>query len=106
MGFIFKLVFLEVFLFMTKSDFVEQVAKELKISRKEVERHLHVVMHTLVDSIKREKKFRFLNFGTFSIVTRKARKGVNPRTGSKVEVPAKEVLRFKPSKTVAEEIAK
>lgn len=47
-----------------------------------------------------------MNFGTFSIVTRKARNGVNPKTGKKIHVPAKKVLKFKSSNGLAEDIAK
>ena len=91
---------------MTKADFVEMLANKLNVSKKVVEKNLHAISDALVQCIIDEKKFRFLDFGTFSIVAREARKGVNPRTGNKVDIPAKKVLKFKASKSLTEQIAK
>ena len=43
-------------------------------------------------------------FGTFKTATRRARKGVNPKTGEKISIPAKRVLTFKPSAEVKRRI--
>ena len=91
---------------MKKNDFIEMVVEKTGASKKDVLKHLHAVEDTLVECVKKDHKFRFLNLGTFSVSTRNARTGVNPRTGEKVHVPAKKVLKFKASKGLADNIAK
>ena len=47
-----------------------------------------------------------IGFGTFSVVQRSARKGVNPASGKPIQIKAKKVARFKVSSRLAEDVAK
>lgn len=47
---------------------------------------------------------KLVNFGTFKVVNRKARKGRNPRTGESINIPSKNVVRFKAGKALKEAV--
>ena len=47
-----------------------------------------------------------IGFGTFSVIERSARKGVNPATGKPLQIKAKKVVKFKVGSKLAEAVAK
>ncbi len=83
---------------MKKFDFVEKLASKLAVNKKEAERLWGVFVDVLKTDVKTEGKFRIFNFGTFSVVHREARNSIVPRTGERIVVPAKKVVKFKSSK--------
>ena len=72
---------------MTKADLIDEVSKLAELTRKDSE----VIVETIFDSIVR-------SLGSFRTRQRKPRVGRNPKTGERVEVPAKKIPFFKPSK--------
>jgi len=85
---------------MSKSDFIEAVAKKGKISKADAKRAVELVFDTLETGLKSKKKegrYQIGTFGTFSITQRAARKGRNPRTGEPIKIKASKSLRFRPS---------
>ncbi len=58
------------------------------------------LFEVIVKSTKKEGKISLPGFGTFSVVKRAARKGVNPKTGAKITIKARKSLRFKPAATL------
>lgn len=49
-------------------------------------------------SLKKNQSVVLTGFGTYTVMKRKARVGINPATGSKMTIPAKKVPKFKPGK--------
>ena len=85
---------------MSKSAFIDQVAKKGKVSRAEAKRMVELVFGELeagLKSAKKEGKYTIGTFGTFSVVKRAARKGRNPRTGEPIKIKASKSLRFRPA---------
>lgn len=82
---------------MTKAALVDKVvsgvSKKVDISKKAAAEVIDTLFAEVANAIRKEKRFSFPGFGTFSVRSRKGRKGRNPRTG--------EEIRIKPSKTVA-----
>jgi integration host factor subunit beta len=83
---------------MTKADLIEEVSRLAELTRKDSE----VIVETIFDSIVRSlhvgDKIEIRGFGSFRTRQRKPRVGRNPKTGDRVEVPAKKIPFFKPSK--------
>jgi len=52
----------------------------------------------ITDALARGEKVALVGFGTFQVVTRKARTGRNPQTGEALQIPAKKVPKFTPGK--------
>ena len=83
---------------MTKADLIDEVAKVVEMTRKDSE----VIVETIFDSVVRSRhegeKIEIRGFGSFRTRQRQPRVGRNPKTGSRVDVPAKRIPYFKPSK--------
>jgi DNA-binding protein HU-beta len=85
---------------MSKSGFVETVAKQGKISKADAKRAVELVLDAIssgLKSVKNGGKFQIGTFGTFRVSKRNARMGRNPRTGEAIKIKASRSLRFKPS---------
>lgn len=82
---------------MTKGDLVEAVAKGAKLSKREAGDVVDATFENLARAIKRDKRFQVPGFGTFSIRSRKARKGRNPQTGAEIAIKASRTVGFKPA---------
>src|SRR3984893_2193131 len=89
---------------MTKADLVEHVTESIAqtsgpmISKKDCARVVDSFLDAIKDALKEQKNIEVRGFGTFKIRHRKTRMARNPRTGAPVEVSARPVPVFKPSK--------
>ena len=59
------------------------------------EKALNAVLDAIISGIKKEGSVQIVGFGTFSVSSREARTGVNPRTGEKIQIKASKNVRFK-----------
>ena len=85
---------------MNKAQLVDVVQKELgkEFSKAAAERSLDAVLRSIRRGVATGGSVQIVGFGTFRVSKRAARMGRNPKTGEKVEVPAKKIPFFKPSK--------
>jgi integration host factor subunit beta len=83
---------------MTKADLVEEVTKLGDLTRRDSETIVETIFDSVIGALRSGDKIEIRGFGSFRIRQRKPRIGRNPKTGTKVEVPAKKVPYFKPSK--------
>jgi integration host factor subunit beta len=83
---------------MTKADLIEQVAQLAEVTRKDGEVIVETIFDSIVKSLRAGDKIEIRGFGSFRTRQRKPRTGRNPKTGAKVDVPAKKIPYFKPSK--------
>jgi len=87
---------------MTKADLVEEVIRVTDLPRKESETIVESIFEGIIQTLKEDKKIEIRGFGSFRTRQRRGRVGRNPKTGEKVEVPAKRIPFFKPSKELKE----
>ena len=86
---------------MTKAALVATIANETKLAKSQVEKVLNSFKNAIVGKVyKKGEKFSWVGFGTWSLATRKARKGRNPQTGAAMKIKASKVLKFKASKAL------
>lgn len=83
---------------LTKADLIEEVLKVTELPRKESETIVETIFDSIIEAIRKNEKIEIRGFGSFRTRQRKGRIGRNPKTGEKVEVPAKRIPFFKPSK--------
>lgn len=83
---------------MTKADLIDDVSRAAEMSRKDSEVIVETVFDSIVKSLRSGDKIEIRGFGSFRTRERKSRVGRNPKTGARVEVPAKKIPYFKPSK--------
>jgi len=88
---------------MTKDDLVTAVVKGCKgddLSKRLVSDVIDATFDSIGKSIKKEKRFSYPAFGTFTVRNRKARKGRNPQTGEEIKIKASKTVGFKPAPTL------
>jgi integration host factor subunit beta len=91
---------------VTKKEIVRMISEEMGLTQLQtkdiVQRTLDEITRTLVA----EGRIELRNFGVFEIKRHAPRKARNPRTGEKVDIPAKNVVTFKPGKEMEEQVRK
>ena len=83
---------------MTKADLIEEVSRVVEMTRKDSEVIVEAIFDSVVRSLRVGDKIEIRGFGSFRTRERRPRVGRNPKTGERVEVPAKRIPYFKPSK--------
>jgi DNA-binding protein HU-beta len=79
---------------MTKSEFVDKVAAESGLSKKDAGAAVDAVIASIEDTLKGGGEVNFTGFGKFHVADRGAREGRNPRTGETMTIAASRVPRF------------
>jgi integration host factor subunit beta len=87
---------------MTKAVLVEEVAQVADLTKKHAEVIVETVFRSIIDALHRGEKIELRGFGSFRLRQREPRKGRNPKTGDRVDVPPKRVPYFKPGKELKE----
>ena len=87
---------------MTKAELVEEVSEKTGLPKKQAEIVVNTVFESIVETLKTGEKIELRGFGSFRIRQRDSRMGRNPKTGEKVDVPAKRIPYFKPGKELRE----
>ena len=83
---------------MTKADLIDEVSRLAELTRKDSEVIVETIFDSVVRSLRVGDKIEIRGFGSFRTRQRQPRIGRNPKTGARVEVPAKKIPYFKPSK--------
>jgi len=83
---------------MTKAELIEEVSRVVEMTRKDSEVIVEAIFDSVVKSLRGGDKIEIRGFGSFRTRQRQPRIGRNPKTGARVEVPAKRIPYFKPSK--------
>ena len=87
---------------MTKAELVEEVARVSELTKKHSEVIVNTVFDSIIEALHKDEKIELRGFGSFRIRQRRSRQGRNPKTGDKVDVPAKKIPYFKPGKELKE----
>ena len=90
---------------MNKAELVEEVAGEVGLTKKETNNVVDAITSAITDSLARNERVTLVGFGTFQVMERKARKGVNPQTRETIQIPAKKVPKFRVGKGLKEAVS-
>ncbi len=85
---------------MTKSELINKVYemnKKRGYSKTAINEICDSVFYHLRTAIKKDKRFTYPGFGTWTVRKRKARKGRNPQTGEVITISASKTVGFRPS---------
>ena len=80
---------------MNKADLVSEIASRTGLTKTKSSEVIYSVIESIQESLSRGEKVTLVGFGTFDTITRKARKGRNPKTGEELNIPEKRAARFK-----------
>jgi len=87
---------------MTKAELIEKVLTAADLNKKEAEAAVEAFFDSIIKSLRGGEKIELRGFGSFRLRSRGALVGRNPKTGEKVQVPAKRIPYFKPGKELKE----
>ena len=91
---------------MNKTDLIAFIAKEANLSKLSAATALNAALKGIEGDLKKGINSTILGFGTFSVSKSAAREGRNPKTGKKIMIPAKKVVRFKSGKVLKDAVNK
>jgi DNA-binding protein HU-beta len=80
---------------MTKAELIEAVASSANISKVTAGEAIDATFESIAKAIRKSKRFQVPGFGTFTVRSRKARKGRNPQTGAPISIRASRTVGFK-----------
>ena len=83
---------------MTKDELIDKAAAQTKVSKAEAGRVLDSLIGSITQALSKGDSVTLVGFGTFSVSSRAARRGLKPQTGSPISIPASKVPRFKAGK--------
>src|SRR5712692_359563 len=90
---------------ITRAELIEEVFRALETTRREAKVVVDTVFNCIVRALRRDEKVEVRGFGSFRIRQRGARTGRNPKSGAVVDVPAKRIPYFKPSKELKKRLS-
>jgi DNA-binding protein HU-beta len=80
---------------MNKTELVNEVAAKANLTKVDAKAALDAVLESISEALAKDDKVQLIGFGTFSVVEKEARTGINPRTKEKIQIPARKVVKFK-----------
>ena len=90
---------------MIRSELVQKIAEENPhLTQRHVERVLNRVFDEIINALAKGDRVELRGFGAFSVKSRDARIGRNPRTGESVKVENKKVPFFKTGKLLRDRL--
>ena len=85
---------------MNKTQLVEKIAQDADLSKASAGRALDAFIEAVGDTLQSGDQVALVGFGTFSVRTRAARTGRNPKTGDEIQIAAAKVPAFKAGKAL------
>jgi DNA-binding protein HU-beta len=90
---------------MNKTDLIRHIANDVGITNLAAREALHSLINSIRETLKSEEgKVTLSGFGTFKTVHRKERIARNPITREPIRIAARNVVKFKPGKTLKEKV--
>ncbi|MEI7676883.1 MAG: HU family DNA-binding protein [Bacteroidales bacterium] len=81
---------------MNKSELIDAIAAKAGLSKADSKKALDAFTSVVAEEVKKGEKVALVGFGTFSVVAKSARTGINPATKQPIQIAAKKVAKFKP----------
>ncbi len=80
---------------MNKAQLIDAMAKDAEISKADAQKALEAFIKNTTESLQRQEKVTLVGFGSFSVSKRESRAGRDPRTGNIIQIPSKNIVKFK-----------
>lgn len=81
---------------MNKTDLINEIAAKAGLNKVAAKAALDATLETISQALANDDKVALIGFGTFQVVEKEARTGINPQTKEKITIPARKVVKFKP----------
>lgn len=82
---------------MNKTDLINEIAAKAQLNKTDAKKALDAVLESISQALANEEKVQLIGFGTFQIIEKPERTGINPQTKQKITIPARKAVKFKPA---------
>ena len=89
---------------MNKTELIKKIAQKADVKISDSAKIVNSFIETVSNCLKKKDSLTMVGFGTFKVANRKARTGVNPKTGQKIQIKATRVPKFVAGKTLKDNI--
>lgn len=89
---------------MNKVELVAAIAAEAGLTKVDAQKALEASVKAISEALVKGENVQLIGFGTFAVVERAERNGINPSTGKAIKIAAKKVVKFKAGKALAEKL--
>ena len=89
---------------MNKTELVQAIAEKANLTKVDSKAALDATLEAITGALKKGDKVALIGFGTFQVVKKDAREGINPATKAKIKIPAKKVVKFKAGADLANKV--
>lgn len=89
---------------MNKTELVNAIAEKAQLTKVQAKAALDATMAAIADELAKGEKVALVGFGTYSVVEKGERTGINPATKAKIVIPAKKVIKFKAGAELAAKV--
>ncbi|OPY69949.1 MAG: DNA-binding protein HU-beta [Syntrophorhabdaceae bacterium PtaU1.Bin034] len=86
---------------MSKMEFVPKLAEAGKITKKQADEIFSAFVGMISTSLQNGERVALPGIGVFTVVSRKARTGRNPRTGAEIKIPPRKAVKFSASSVIS-----
>jgi DNA-binding protein HU-beta len=83
---------------VNRNELVDSVSGKTDMKKSDASKAVDAVFDAIAEALKGGEEVRLVGFGTFSVASRAASEGRNPRTGEKIQIAASKQAKFKPGK--------
>jgi DNA-binding protein HU-beta len=87
---------------MNKTELIYAIAEDSEVNKVVVKKVLEKFLSTVSRELKDGGKVTLIGHGTYHVIEKSARTGINPRTKESIVIPARKVIKFKPASALAE----
>lgn len=91
---------------MNRDDLIKKIADKLDITQVHTLQIYEELIALTINELKQGREVWFTGLGKFETARRKRRKGINPQTQEVIDIPAKTVVKFKPTKALRDAVNK
>jgi len=81
---------------MNKTELIDAIAGQSGLSKVASKKALDAFLTTISSELKKGEKITLVGHGTYQVIQKSARTGINPKTKAPIKIPAKKAVKFKP----------
>ena len=89
---------------MNKAKLVEEVSSKTRLTKENIRNIIDATTKTIKNALSKGERVTLVDFGTFLVIRKKARRGRNPQTREELQIPARKVPKFRAGKALREKI--
>jgi len=89
---------------LNKADLIDAVSQKTGLTKKEATAAVNAAGEAIVGALANGDKVQLIGFGSYEVVQRAARMGMNPHTKEKIQIPAKKGVRFRAGKALKDAV--